>query len=190
MIYLLLIIILLLVAWIIFAERRCKRTELALSNSLDSRAENAQQHLESLAIKDKTIKDLKAQVAALQTVPEESEPIHSVTWITKEGAEESQEFPNANEAVRHRNKLRKKRIKASYHALSSLAFLILCSSLVSCAKDVNGYWHYKGPRITGTVGFNGFSVGLTLAGEDVSKASVEVVKQLGKPVEVTANSGK
>jgi hypothetical protein len=43
--------------------------------------------------------------------------------------------------------------------------LVLSLALPACVTDAQGHRHYAGPTISGSLGFNGVSLGLTLVGD-------------------------
>lgn len=64
-----------------------------------------------------------------------------------------------------------------------LALIILAATLSACVTDSQGNKHYAGPTVSGIIGFNGVSVGITLVGPAPGPITIP-------PIELPKPSGK
>lgn len=57
--------------------------------------------------------------------------------------------------------------------------------LAACATDAQGNKHYAGPTVSGSIGFNGVTVGVTLVGPALNGVPITI-----PPIELPKPSGK
>lgn len=64
-----------------------------------------------------------------------------------------------------------------------LAPILFAALLPACVTDAQGNKHYNGPTVSGSIGFNGMSVGITLVGPAPGPITIP-------PIELPKPSGK